>query len=663
MFSHNDWLEMINQCEELLNCITIVGKEESRLTEDQDQIRRIVRKMFIASVLEGQNVVAVTGLQGSGKTTLVKGFYGLSDEFMAATEARGERLPILVTEDDVQEPVMRRQALNWAEDRNSWSAYPEQITAKELKLLAADGGDTGTMLLELHIPRTHPKAFPALLLLPGFENVQDVHEDLIEFSVSCVGTCIYVVSKNLHASDAHRKCEDKLSKLFEGRKPIYALSFSNTTDDYNGQFRTNIAQAQGAEKDQVICFGKDDGQKWIKPLEDAIWKYAYSSAQATQAQQRYLLGSLQEDVKTMAHIAEYYQKQIEITDTLTDDPYLTKLRENFKKERKIIAENVRKAMDARASDSLSYLEELWSKDGLLKTLKSVGRCLLGPSVKDIVESENLIKTAILGKNIKSNASGIEYCRDAYITGTDKSLKKLENTMEQFPLTSQTSHNMMVLLTWGKPGGTQGLLAEGSIIPALDAIPKVASHTFLSILDQGFQRVDLPLDGFTEEIKDVLKEARRGGAEGQRTLLAMLGITGIDFIPDQKMDLIPELADVLGISTGWAAAGVITAAAAGAALEVWRIGNKRDVTNFFAARDAIQSFYRDRANDYMNFYDKGCNEICQRVERALVDIYNVDRNTATKLNIYITIKELGDTYDKLVKQISRKKYELRNIVAG
>lgn len=123
-----------------------VGEKQESLIEDQNTIRRIIRKLTIATVLEGKAVVGIAGLQGSGKTTLVRGLYGLDENVLVPTSGRGERLPILIAEDDIQSLEASR------------------------------------MVLELHVPRPRRRGaapFPALRLLPDFEGKDDEHEALI----------------------------------------------------------------------------------------------------------------------------------------------------------------------------------------------------------------------------------------------------------------------------------------------------------------------------------------------------------------------------------------------------------------------------------------------------------------------------------------------------
>ena len=82
--------------------------------EKAKELENSIRKLKIASLMENKTLICVAGMQGAGKTTLMKNFYGLKGRFyqllpgdaLSIELGRGERIPVLITETDVTAPVM-----------------------------------------------------------------------------------------------------------------------------------------------------------------------------------------------------------------------------------------------------------------------------------------------------------------------------------------------------------------------------------------------------------------------------------------------------------------------------------------------------------------------------------------------------------------------------
>ena len=70
-------------------------------TELERRVLPVLRKVEIARLLDEQYVVAITGLQGVGKTTLIRAIYGLPEDLLPEGVGRGEKVPIWVLEHSV----------------------------------------------------------------------------------------------------------------------------------------------------------------------------------------------------------------------------------------------------------------------------------------------------------------------------------------------------------------------------------------------------------------------------------------------------------------------------------------------------------------------------------------------------------------------------------
>ena len=111
-------------------------------------------------------LVAVAGLQGDGKTTLVRALYDVKG-WLVANESQGERMPVFIVEDAVGEPQGRLITAsgdlpaevpdfqNAVHGDNPLVLYPEPRTPPRYLLPGHRPGQAG------------------FLLLPGYEAIND----------------------------------------------------------------------------------------------------------------------------------------------------------------------------------------------------------------------------------------------------------------------------------------------------------------------------------------------------------------------------------------------------------------------------------------------------------------------------------------------------------
>lgn len=92
-------LESLNNAlRHLRGACTDLGNEEI-----DDKLLEVMRRLLLAQVLGDTWVVAVGGSQGAGKTTLMACLYGLleaEDKWLEGNEGRGEKMPVLVLEQE-----------------------------------------------------------------------------------------------------------------------------------------------------------------------------------------------------------------------------------------------------------------------------------------------------------------------------------------------------------------------------------------------------------------------------------------------------------------------------------------------------------------------------------------------------------------------------------
>src|SRR5699024_4279967 len=154
-----------------------------------------IRKLLIASTMYQKKLICISGLQGVGKTTLMRNFYGLNGPYLNPTRGRGERIPVLITErKGISTPSMHAILIDQDSDGN----YIQRELTLDVEEFAqaASGDNQKVMYLELYVPYQHTyNEGLSFVLLPGFEKRHDYWNNLIEFSVNSSDAAVFVFNE------------------------------------------------------------------------------------------------------------------------------------------------------------------------------------------------------------------------------------------------------------------------------------------------------------------------------------------------------------------------------------------------------------------------------------------------------------------------------------
>ena len=135
--------------------------------EEAKKLENSIRKLKIASLMENKTLICIAGMQGAGKTTLMKNFYGLKGDELSIELGRGERIPVLITETDVSEPVMKAIRVQ-KNDAGEYSAVECEVEAKEFAN-ASKARITASCIWRCLYYRHTYNSMVSFMLLPGFE--------------------------------------------------------------------------------------------------------------------------------------------------------------------------------------------------------------------------------------------------------------------------------------------------------------------------------------------------------------------------------------------------------------------------------------------------------------------------------------------------------------
>ena len=410
------------------HCIRLLSYTENlrrdELTKEAheyaEQLFPSLRKLLIASMMHTKQLICVSGLQGAGKTTLMKNFYGISDELMNISLGRGERVPVLITEGNVTSPHIT--AITIRKDENDNFNEMEVSLLHEDEIISATKGEDPTiMYLEITVPYKHThNSGVSFMLLPGFEKKNEYWNNLIEFSVNSSDAAVFVFNETSFSNADNEDYLNRIEKKF-GDNVVYVITGSDNSLDDNAQVKnTCIDVLKVKQPDRVVCVGQyNDNTKndeWIAAFKSAIDKYAIYETQARHKNDSYIYEELKRLTDTLYKILGVLNNG----DTFEEYDYhnhslLKAFDQAVLKKRKELAHYI-DGQFAEAKDlSIKSVEKQLVAKPWYKNLR---RTFFGPNVRDHIETREIIESSLkdeaislpelyLGKAIKQSIQAID----------------------------------------------------------------------------------------------------------------------------------------------------------------------------------------------------------------------------------------------------------------
>lgn len=391
-----------------------------------------VRKIKLASLMYERTLICVSGMQGAGKTTLMKHFYGLDDDCLNISLERGEEIPVFITEkeDMTADKKPELYAIRIMKDAHGEYHQQELEMSPEEFRNASKGTDAATLYLELRVPYKHTRnEKTSFVLLPGFEARKSYRETLVDFAISSSDAAIFAFDGRLLSQQDNYRHLKELAEKF-GAHIIYAITRSDSAVDGNAAVRETFMQEMKIENEnQVVCTGAyaepEMNEEWIRQLANAINLYGCTSIRSQENNIDYLkdeidvirgkLSEIEEILETtddgdiVSHANDKLLRQFDEALANQVKQYQTKLKEEYGKG----------AEKSRDMLSLKFDE----RNGKLHSLR---KAILGVSKADMEAAEQIVKDSLYENEEGYTCKRVlvpERCR---MEALKKSLRTLEN---------------------------------------------------------------------------------------------------------------------------------------------------------------------------------------------------------------------------------------------
>ncbi len=699
MISYDILQTLEDNCLELLDSTSgMVGLDgEKSMRKAHQSIMGALRKIVIANEMMGKGIICISGLQGAGKSTLMKNFYGMSSEYFNIALGVGEKIPVFISESSTCKKPETYAICLYKNGSGNYKREYKMLSPEEFRNASAGNEvDQDIMYLELKVPYKHlDNESYSFMLLPGFEKRNDYWKSLIDFSVKCSDTSIFVFNESSFSKYDNQVLLDKIHEKF-GDSLIYAISQSDLSEDYNAEVKKTCIEVMGikeGEEDRVVCVGEyskpEQNNKWINELKQAIQKYCNSIETARKNCTDYIYEVIEDEiVPQLSDIKEALQSDSsdKIITELENEAWLDAFDRVINKRKDKLKKNLDEALKQSLIASRDKLEKIfndskYAKENGVKDNRIFLRTVFGDNVKDIEKTRKRIEVAM-----KRDDSAYEFQYAVYNAiskhsvemGNDNNFKDICLVRKQNPLLAEgeniksvvaerKSENIMndVATLLMRSENYQQLRHDNGK-ETMRVIAELGTEYFgLAVMKEGRKYIkDVPDDIDNKLNVDYdYKEIEKKFGNVNKVVLGTLGITGVDIMSDGVVNAIPVIAEALNVATPivGTAVGVIFAAVTTGA--VMKDVNRLKKAEYVAAVETINSIHDKIKIEYLERYDEAMQAIRERIEENLIAMKGLNRKIYKQTNATIALNKIEKNLDYIAKEVNKNKYELESVFRG
>ena len=382
-------------------------------TKLNDTLVDLLRKFLITQYLHEKYIIAISGMQGAGKTTFLQQLYGLDNTWIEPNQGRGEHLPVLILEDARLTSSKGYLVSMLPMHTESGFRTVENEVEPDVFKAALKGGSGNQLFPILKVPQCYFKGEnQGFVLLPGYEKENKGNkswQSLMRQTLIASAMCVVVTDETRMAAEQIDILVD-LNNNLAGAKPVIVISNS---ENFSAEKRESLKQSasiifgihQEEVSTRVICSGADEKYRsvWLPEFKFSIEKYAQITDTVRGRQIKHLeialrneLSELLEDVKdamtkkaiTTGSSEEWVKKILELFGSAC-----TNLKKGYIKELKSALDEHAKNAIAMVREQLSNNDKGWGN--LCERLKN--GMMLYPE-KNQSKYENCIEDAWRGKD-------------------------------------------------------------------------------------------------------------------------------------------------------------------------------------------------------------------------------------------------------------------------
>ena len=395
---------------DLLNVNSSIKEDKKRIVNN---LKDLYNKMYLFQLYKDKMLIAVTGFQGAGKTTLVREYFNLPEKILPENNSRGEKLPIFISSEEVEnvEAYFYKSELIEGDIK----IIEEKLNIKEVANVSMNPEDKNGLWIKLKIPKNQARiknTNTSIVLLPGYEKLStDFSQKLLDFVVNVSASSIVVADKNSIARKSTNDILNKINEKFEDLKPIFAITHGDEKPEQNESVKKEVITTLNIENpDRVIITGL--GDDWKEQITKNLESYGEIGSEIYDASQDSRKNSMQDILGDIDFEIEELQEKIEDMEKNLDIEKMLKSKDStadqFRKEYEKYLEKLEKNLTIQMSN---YKE-------------TKGRELIHLVEKHTGFFKNF-KVRIIGQNIRKEQNFISDIKELWNNRNEAKLNALD----------------------------------------------------------------------------------------------------------------------------------------------------------------------------------------------------------------------------------------------
>ncbi|HAL09592.1 MAG TPA: hypothetical protein DCO67_06440 [Staphylococcus sp.] len=267
MTNHNSISESIT----LDNSINNLSKDlyelislAHRLEYNPKNLMELLGEITVLKMISNNNIISVSGLQSTGKTTLIKRALKLPDEVLKADVGVGEKRPVLISENEDktnEKYIYKKYTLK---NVSEIKIHEQEMGINEFNDGVENPGNED-LWFEIVIPKVNSRNLNNLkiALLPGIERDEEASsQKFLKTFINCSTGVLLTVNHDRMAMKNQSELIDYISGKYKDKLPGFIVTYSNTlTDSHKNVLFKNLKDKFNIDTTtQIITTDTDDDQ-------------------------------------------------------------------------------------------------------------------------------------------------------------------------------------------------------------------------------------------------------------------------------------------------------------------------------------------------------------------------------------------------------------------
>ncbi|MBU3198264.1 hypothetical protein LL037_21210 [Clostridium estertheticum] len=620
-----------------------------------EEIKNLLKKTIVSEMFNEKYIIAVAGLQGVGKSTIMKILYNLPDDIIPETRNIGEKIPVLVTEWDENYYGFKGKVIE-VDDKNI-EIKDIIIKNSEVFLELSRNPSMEYIVLELMVPRKFFKTYDkSFILLPGLGQAADSWNSLAEHVLYSAASCILVFNEQRLNDPNNANLLENVRREFKGAKPIVTLTFGDESKDCNLTLKKtfiNQFNIPSEEEDRVVRTStrEEEMPRWCNEIIHALEKYSHIEKEFRLKQIEMLDELLVNDFNKIIDKIEKMNCSIDLFEDSESKRAVKMIMKTVNKRKESIRKYYHKQIEDEI-DIISANASLNMRDYIKEesTLKKIRKQIFSESIKDMEEfndsitnswnsaQKNKLKTIpseVILRTIYNEYPEVKQIPEYMVNSLAEaevavtsistiSARKIKKSREKI----ERSIKDITLLFTNKGNGS----ISNEVKESTDYIALLALHMMFELDTdvnnlKEVQYADLNYKN-NVEMNNLLVNATN---QHQNILNGIAAVLGID-AADGTGNIIQTMFSVLGIKISAAASVAITGVLGAGIVGINVVSklNKSDVRTLGYSKAIIGSIKEALYTDMRDKFDDFIEKIFDRIEKQLEEGYGLNEGESRYL---------------------------------